>query len=190
MKTFITLGIVLKISEDTIYQLEHVLDLIETYQEEITIMHPDEGDYNHWEEETILGKDIYQLIDKLAYRNAFAKIIMDVNGKAVLMNLQTRNEDDQILIELEFDQNVLESSYGNIEAIDTFLQAFVTLFAQSLDYEYIYADHEADYLYSATRIKELEYVPYSLLKMPSRNLTFAEWYPDKMTLRPNTDQDA
>ena len=66
MKTFITLGIVLKISEDTIYQLEHVLDLIETYQEEITIMHPDEGDYNHWEEETILGKDIYQLIDKLA----------------------------------------------------------------------------------------------------------------------------
>lgn len=183
MKTFITLSIVLKISENTLKELEHLLDLIETYHQEIVIMHPTEGDYQNWKEESILGKDIYSMIDKLAYRNAFAKIKMNVNDKDVLCNLQTRNEDDQIVVDFEFDQEVLEKSYGSIEGIDTFLQAFITLFSRSIEYEYMYADHEADYLYTTERIKELDYVPYSLLKFPSRNIIKAEWYPDKMTLR-------
>lgn len=177
------MGVLLKISEDTITELEHILDLIETYQKDITVFHPDEGNYMQWEEELILGDDIYELIDKLAFRNAYAKINMDINGKAVLLNLQTKNEDEQILVEFQFDQEVLLESYGSIEAVDTFFQAFITLFAQAVDYEYIYADHEADYLYSAARIKELDYIPYSLLKLPSRNLILADWYPDKMTLR-------
>lgn len=183
MNTFITMGIVLKISEQTLNEMEHILDLIENYQKDITLMHPSEGDYNDWEEETILGNDIYSMIDKLAYRNAFAKINMDVNGKHVLLNMQTRNEDDQILVEFEFDQEVLNASYGAIDKVDEFVQAFIALFARAVDYEYIYADHEADYLYNAERIRELDYIPYSLLKMKERDLAKAEWFPDKMTLR-------
>lgn len=188
MKTFITLSIVLEISENTLTELEHLLDLIETYQQNIVIMHPSEGDYQDWEEEVIAGTDMYSMIDKLAYRNAFAKIEMDVNGKKVLFNLQTRNEDDQIIVDLEFDQEVLEASYGSIEAIDEFLQAFVVLFSKSIQYEYMFADHEADYLYTTERVKELDYIPYSILKFPSRNILLAPWYPDKMTLRPDINQ--
>lgn len=183
MKTFITLSIVLKISENTLKELEHLLDLLETYQQEIIIMHPTEGDYQDWKEESILGHDMYSMIDKLAYRNAFAKIKMNVNNKEVHCNLQTRNEDDQIVVDFEFDQEILEKSYETIQGIDTFLQAFMTLFSNSIEYEYMYADHEADYLYTAERMMELDYIPYSLVKYPSRNIVTAEWYPDKMTLR-------
>lgn len=183
MNTFITLGLVLKISENTLKELEHFLDLIENYQTDIVLHSPTEGNYEDWKTEDILAKDMYSMIDKLAYRNSFAKINMDVNGKHVLFNLQTRNEDDQILVEMEFDQEVLSNSYQTIEGIDEFLQAFITLFSKSIEYEYIYADHEADYLYTAERILELDYIPYSLLKLPQRNLLKAEWFPDKMTLR-------
>lgn len=188
MKTFITLSIVLKISENTLTELEHLLDLIETYQTKITLMHPSEGDYQDWEEESIVGTDMYSMIDKLAYRSAFAKIEMNVNGKQVLANLQTRNEDDQIIVEFEFDQEALELSYGSIESIDVFLQAFIVLFSKSIEYEYMFADHEADYLYTTDRIKELDYIPYSIVKFPDRNILLAQWYPDKMTLRDSTDQ--
>lgn len=183
MKTFINLAIVLKISEHTLKEIEHILDLIETYHQDITLMSPIEGDYEDWKEEIILGNDMYSMIDKLAYRNSFAKINMDVNGKHVLLNLQTRNEDDQIVVDFEFDQEVLEASYENIQAIDDFLQAFIALFSRSINYEYIYADHEADYLYTTERMQELDYIPYALVKFPSRNLLKAAWYPDKMTLR-------
>lgn len=189
MKTFITLSIVLKISETTLTELEHLLDLIENYQRKITLMHPSEGDYHDWEEELIPANAMYSMIDKLAYRNAFAKIEMDVNGKNVLLNLQTRNEDDQIVVDFEFDQEVLETSYGSIQEIDVFIQAFMVLFSKSIQYEYMYADHEADYLYTAQRIKELDYTPYSIMKFPSRNMIFAAWYPDKMTLRDDISKE-
>ncbi len=182
MNTYINLGILLKISETTLQEIEHILDLIENYQTDIEITHPEEGDYNDWRTEAVTGENIYSMIDKLAYRGAYASISLRIKEQIFKIKLQTKNEDDQILVEIEIDQESLLESLS-IQEADTLIRKVMETIAMSTDYEYMYSDHEAEYLYTKERLVELGFIPYSLLKFSGRAIVSAQWYPDGFTLR-------
>ena len=180
MNTFINLALILEINETTLKEIEHLLDLIENYPLEVSVTHPEEGDYEDWTEEPVENTDLYSLIDKLAYRGAYANFKLKLDDSWIEFKLTTNNEDEQIVVNLEFDQETLQK---DIKKTDAILKSIIRQIDASLDYIYMYADHEAQYLYTKERLLELGFNPYSLLKLFERELVEAPWYPDGQSLR-------
>ena len=126
-------------------------------------MHPEDGDYEDWTEESVQSTDLYSLIDKLAYRGAYANFKIKLNDNWIEFKQETLPED--------------------IKKTDEILKSVIRQIDASLEYVYMYADHEAQYLYTKERLLELGFNPYSLLKFFERDLVEAPWYPDGQTLR-------
>lgn len=180
MNTHIQLGIVIKISEYTIQELEHILDVVEIYHQSVLVNHPDEGDYSDWKEEIVEG-DLYSMIDKLSYRGAYANIKFNINGDIFNATMKTTHEGDDIIVSFDVDMETLP--FG-IEGLDPLFRKVFEVFDRNVEtYEYIYCDHEAEYLYSKERILELGFVPYSMLKLEGRETVFAAWHVDGFSLR-------
>lgn len=180
MNTHIQFGIVLKISEDTIQELEHILDVVEIYAKEVKITHPKEGDYEDWIEEVVDGS-LYSMIDKLSYRTAYADIIFNIDGTELDIQMKTTHEGDHIVVTFDVFTSKLELTVPELHAMFTNL---FEVFDRNMEtYDYMYCDSEAEYLYSKERIMELGFVPYAMLKLFERETTYAAWHVDGFTLR-------
>ena len=180
MNTHIQLGIVLKIGEEVIQELEHILDVVEIYHKEVKITHPKDGDYNDWIEEDVDG-DLYSMIDKLSFRGAYADITFDINGIVFDTQMKTTLEGDDIVVTFDVFTTQLDVS---VDQLDSIFKEVFNVFDRNIEkYEYMYCDNEAEYLYTKERIMELEYIPFSMLKFNGRDTVFAEWHVDGFTLR-------
>lgn len=180
MNTHIQLGIVLRLGEYVIQELEHILDVVEIFHKSVTISHPKDGDYTDWIEEVVEG-DLYSMIDKLSYRNAYADIIFDINGTTFDTQMKTTLEGDEMVVSFDVFTSQLELSVNELDKL--FTKIFEVLDRNVEHYEYMYCDNEAEYLYTKQRIMELGFVPYSMLKYNSRDTVFAQWHVDGFTLR-------
>lgn len=180
MNTHIQFGIVIKVSESTILELEHILDVVEIYHKEVKINHPKDGDYEDWVEEVVDG-DLYSMIDKLSYRTSYADIIFDINGTQFDTQMKTTHEGDDIIVTFDVFTSNLDVSVETLNAL--FTKVFEVFDRNVETYDYMYCDNEAEYLYNKERIIELGFIPYSMLKLSERDLVFAAWHVDGFTLR-------
>ena len=180
MNTHIQMGIVLKISEEVIQELEHILDVVEIYHKSVKINHPKDGDYNDWIEE-VVDENLYSMIDKLSFRTAYADILFNINGIEFDTQMKTTLEGDDIVVTFDVFTSKLNIPVTQLDSIFT---KIFEVFDRNVDnYEYMYCDNEAEYLYTKARIQELGFIPYSILKLSERETVFAQWYVDGFTLR-------
>lgn len=184
MNPIIGFGIVLKINDDTLKQLEHVMDLVDSYKESIIVTHPKEGDYNDWKTE-VADEDIYATLNQLAYKTSYADCVFNVGDNKIEARLSILNEHEEMLVKFDIEPEGLIGS-GSLEELEraTGLISYVMeMFDRNLEYQYMFCDSEADYIYSTEKLMESLHQPYALFKMKDRITVQAPWYLDGMTLR-------
>lgn len=184
MNTIIGLGIVLEASDKTIGQIENILDLVDSYKTKMEITHPKDGDYHDWITETVDG-NIYTTIEKLAYRTSYADIEFKIGNKDVETRMSITNETDALVVRFDIVEEHLlpEKSVEHLEATTQLMTQIFEIIDRNVEYEYLFCDSEAEYLYSKERLLEVGHQPYALFKMNDRNTVYAEWYLDGFTLR-------
>lgn len=186
MESYIGLGIVLEPSENTVAQIEKIIDLIEVYSTSFTVTHPKEGDYDDWVEEPVQSTDDMNLIvEKLAYKTSYADINLEMGDYNLETRLQLSNEEKDFLVHFEIDQTSLirENSRESLEKATSLIKSLIQSIDEAVEYSYIFCDQEAQYLYTKSRLIEIAHNPYAILKMHEREIVQAPWYLDGFTLR-------
>lgn len=184
MNTMIGLGIVLETSDKTIEQIENIMDLVDSYKTKMEITHPKEGDYHDWVTEEVDG-NIYNTIEKLAYRTSFADLEFTHDGKTIEARMSITNETDALVVKFDIVEEhlITEKNTESLEAATQLMTQIFDAIDRNVEYEYLFCDNEAEYLYSKNRLIEVGHQPYAIFKMNDRNTVYADWYLDGFTLR-------
>lgn len=173
-------GIVFEVDDHLLESLETSLNFLQRYLEDTMITYPNED--QEWVEEPHTAQ-LESIISKLEHRESYVEAVWDVLETPLPVRLTLSNEHEAFLLHLAIDTASLPKDTASVIEVSEFFESVMHHLDAIVAHEYIFFDLMADYLYSPTRITEIDYVPYALLKQKDTAFQQAAWYWDKQTLR-------